>query len=390
MAKTFTLLLLYNKLSASIPVAHALTEKGLQVLAVDNSTDLAQYMRTREVDFVGLSVSHANAENVYGLLKNSPAKIPLFAFAEEDSRAAKDKLGASQAEMKIQGVASGYTIWKAISNIVKNKVGVQDGKIILSGMKDDIDLELGDVIIKKEDSATEANHVVLKTGDERFENLGKVYTEDMKKLMDCVRRFIGRPGSHEIQETDKLDPIDKMTAFIVGSHSEHGILLMGNSKGEHLTKDTIDSLLETIKKEFKGLPFKVEDVFQLDVKSSDICAWARQHSLFTFLYNNNTSFASLLKCGRLFPELVPTQQPEMRSMRLEYLPIQDIADFDIYLYFSRNDKLLPFIKKGEEAATKIRRMLDRGLHIVFIHEADRLRLHTACVQDFIQGALNFT
>lgn len=368
-------------------MAHALTEKGIQVLAVDNSKDLAQYMKTREIDLVGLSVSHPNSDTVYDLLKN--AKIPLFTFAEEGSRVSKEKLDANHAELKVQGVASGYTIWKSISHLVRTKVGVQEGKIILSGMKEEDELDLGDVIIKKEEDNDEAQHVILRTGDERFAYLGKVYTEDMKKLMDCVRRFIGRNGSHEIQEHDKIGQVTKMTAFIVGSHSEHAILLMGSTKEEHISRGTIDSLLEVIKKEFKGLPFQVEDVFQLDVKTSEICAWARQHSLFTFIYNNNTSFTSLLKCGRLFPELVPTEQPDMRSMRLDYLPIQDIADFDIYLYFSRNDKLLPYIKKGEEAAAKIRRMVDRGLHVVFIHEEDRLRLHTACVQDFVQGALNY-
>ena len=173
MAKAFTLLLFYNKISTSPPVTHALADKGIHVLTVDKSADLANYIKTREIDMVGLSVSHPNESSVAEILKSN-TKIPYFVFAEDGHRTTKDLLDSNKAETKILGVASGYTIWKSISPSVKNKTGLQEGKIILSGMDDVANPDdLGDVIVRKDEEKKESQ-VVIKTGDERFGNLGKV------------------------------------------------------------------------------------------------------------------------------------------------------------------------------------------------------------------------
>ena len=207
--------------------------------------------------------------------------------------------------------------------------------------------------------------------------------------MECVRHHLGQYKCHMIEEKDKIGHITKATAIIVGSQTEHGVLLLGSPREDHLNLSDLRVFIDKLRHDFKDAPFRIEECFQVNVDSSDFCNWARHHSLFTFIHNDHTQFASLLKCSRIFPELTVADQPDMRAMRIEYLPIQDVADFDIYLYFNRNDKLLPFIKKGDRATDKMKRMNDKGLHTVYIKEVDRLRLHTAIVQDFVQGALNF-
>lgn len=119
-AKQFTLLLLYDKVASSLPVAQALKEKDIDVTVVQNAGELIQAIATRKADMVGLSVNHASTPSLIRVLKDK-TQVEIMAFGEDKQPSTAKKIDKADVDIRVSGIANGYNIFMKIGHLVKKK-----------------------------------------------------------------------------------------------------------------------------------------------------------------------------------------------------------------------------------------------------------------------------
>lgn len=134
--KSFTLILLYDKISASLPVAQALKEKDIDVHIAQNAGELIQSIATRDVDMVGLSVNHASSRSLIQVLREK-TQVKILIFGEDKALSTAEKVDRFDGDFKVLGMATAYNIWMKIALPVKNKLkdNETNGNILYSGGK---------------------------------------------------------------------------------------------------------------------------------------------------------------------------------------------------------------------------------------------------------------
>jgi hypothetical protein len=134
--KSFTLVFLYDKMVASLPVAQALKEKNIDVHVAQNAGELIQFVATKNVDLVGLSANHASSKSLIQVLREK-TQLKILIFGEDKSQATAERVDRLDGDYKVLGVATAYNIWMKIASMVKNKMkeSEHNGNILYSGGK---------------------------------------------------------------------------------------------------------------------------------------------------------------------------------------------------------------------------------------------------------------
>lgn len=134
--KSFTLVFLYDKMAASLPVAQALKEKNLDVHVAQNAGELIQLVANKNVDLVGLSANHASSRSLIQVLREK-TQVKILIFGEDKSQGTAERVDRLDGDHKVLGVATAYNIWMKIASLVKNKMKETEnnGNILYSGGK---------------------------------------------------------------------------------------------------------------------------------------------------------------------------------------------------------------------------------------------------------------
>ncbi len=147
--KSFSLILLYDKMSSSLPVAQALKEKNIDVQIAQNAGELIQSVAARNIDLVGLSVNHASTRSLIQVLREK-TRIKILIFGEDKSSATAERVDDLDADFKVNGVATAYNVWMKIAQAVKFKMKEADnnGNILYSGGKTTTQRQDAAIIVK--------------------------------------------------------------------------------------------------------------------------------------------------------------------------------------------------------------------------------------------------
>ncbi len=147
--KHFTLILLYDKMVASLPVAQALKEKGIDVHISQNAGELIQTIASKNVDMVGLSTNHASSRSLIQVLREKTS-VKILIFGEDKAPTTVERIDRMDADFKVQGVATAYNIWMKIAHVVKNKIKESDtnGNILYSGGKSSSNNDNQSIVVK--------------------------------------------------------------------------------------------------------------------------------------------------------------------------------------------------------------------------------------------------
>jgi hypothetical protein len=132
--KSFTMVFLYDKMAASLPVAQALKEKNIDVHVAQNAGELIQFIAMKNVDLVGLSANHASSKSLIQVLREKTS-VKILIFGEDKSQGTVDRVDTLDGDYKVLGVATAYNIWMKIASMVKNKMkeSENNGNILYSG-----------------------------------------------------------------------------------------------------------------------------------------------------------------------------------------------------------------------------------------------------------------
>lgn len=156
--KHFTLILLYDKMVASLPVAQALKEKGIDVSVSQNAGELIQIIASKNVDMVGLSANHASSRSLIQVLREKTS-VKILIFGEDKTLTTVERIDRMDADFKVQGVATAYNIWMKIAHVVKSKMKESDnnGNILYSGGKSSSNNDNQSIAVKSTSSSSKTN-----------------------------------------------------------------------------------------------------------------------------------------------------------------------------------------------------------------------------------------
>lgn len=156
--KHFTLILLYDKMVASLPVAQALKEKGIDVHVSQNAGELIQTIASKSVDMVGLSVNHASSRSLIQVLREKTS-VKILIFGEDKAHTTVERIDRMDADFKVQGVATAYNVWMKIAHVVKNKMKESDnnGNILYSGGKQSTSSDNQAIVVKNSQHQAKTN-----------------------------------------------------------------------------------------------------------------------------------------------------------------------------------------------------------------------------------------
>jgi hypothetical protein len=384
-SKKFSLLLLFNKISASAAVVHALNAKGLDTVAVDNNKDFISFINKHSFDLIGLSVNHPNEAAIAKVLTDG-SQIPFFNFAEDSEKATTEKLRTAAGKVKIPGATSSYTIWLNIASFVKEKseANPSSGRVIVFGPKEDEDIGTvnvaeaaairegkiimaeapptapdgqivmaettatreGEIIMVEVPTATSSGGVVSLVQDEEV-RLGKIATPISQHLRGHFLQVLSPWGGHLLKTNEKpFPPVQSLKVVPIHNDGEKGLLVFAGDRD--VVKGHIDSLKEKICHGKKPSEIECGDFYEFDIPSTDIMHWSLENCLFSYVYNDNgRMLVSYLKRNNIYPDFVRTEDGEMCGVNIEDIPPVTFVDFDLFIYFNRNERVLPYIKHGD-------------------------------------------
>jgi hypothetical protein len=385
-SKKFSLLLLFNKISASSAVVHALNAKGLDTVAVDNNKDFISFINKHSFDLIGLSVNHPNESAIAKVLTDGN-QIPFFNFAEDSEKVTTEKLRSATGKVKIPGATSSYTIWLNIASFVKEKsdTNASSGKVIVFGPKEENE-ELGtvnvaeaaairegkiiiaetpapnedgqivvaeaaptregEIIMVEVPTATSAGGIVRVVEDEEI-RVGKIATPISRHLSDHFLQVLAPWQGHLLKATEKsFPPVQSLKVVPIHNDGEKGLLIFA---GDHQIEiSDIESLKQKICNNKKPSEIECGDFYEFEISSTDIMRWSLENCLFSYVYSDHCRMlVSYLKRDKIYPDFIRTEDGEMCGVNIEDLPPVPFLDFDLYIYFNRNERILPYIKHGD-------------------------------------------
>lgn len=206
-AKAFSLILLYDKMAGSLPVAQALKEKNIEVQVAQNAGELIQMIAQRNVDLVGVSANHASTRSLIQVLREK-TQVKILVFGEDKSQATAERVDRLDSDFKVLGVATAYNIWMKIAHVVKQKMKEADnGNILYSGGKSAQAKDTAIIVKNQKKSGFErkesevmsfSNKKKEKTFEREekieIENQGEVFTKDAEPVKSNLL-FFKKDGS---------------------------------------------------------------------------------------------------------------------------------------------------------------------------------------------------
>jgi hypothetical protein len=153
---------------------------------------------------------------------------------------------------------------------------------------------------------------------------------------------------------------------------------MANSENDFSTIDEISGFKHTLvdeMKDFDEQAFKVGDTYNIDTFEVDVAAWAERSSQFFYLFENPSTGKQMLICflkkDSLFPETRKMEAQQMHRIELHELPPRMPVSFEAYLFLARNDKMLPYLRRGGSLSQKqVERLYKRGFKFLYIKDED--------------------
>jgi hypothetical protein len=199
-----------------------------------------------------------------------------------------------------------------------------------------------------------------------------------KQFREAVAKA-GEKGFHKPKNAKSIGVVTKVSLIPVDNLSEKGFILMANSKNDHATVDEVSNFKGLLEKEMLGLlesqEFVLGDTYNIETFEVDFAAWAEKSSQFFHTYEEPETGKQVLICflrkESLFPNSRKAEEYNMHRIELRELPPQTPVSFDAYLFLARNEKMLPYLRRGGSLTAKqVERLYRRGFKFLYIRDEE--------------------
>lgn len=200
--------------------------------------------------------------------------------------------------------------------------------------------------------------------------------EEYKKAFQKAMESAGEKQFNKLHEQNRMGQISKISIIPVDNDQEKGFILVADAQNEFISKDSLEQFKEVLSQEMKSridVELSLGDVFDVETPEVDMNAWASNYSQFSFVcYDENTNqekMVCFLKRENLFPETEKIDNYEMHKVELNGIPARTPLNFDAYLYLERNEKMLPYLRRGGSFTDQqIDRLFKNGFKFLYIKD----------------------
>lgn len=222
----------------------------------------------------------------------------------------------------------------------------------------------------KEKSAQKAE-AALKIGTKEHLLFKKIFREAVAKA--------GEKSLKRSENTHSIGAVTKVSLIPVDNVSERGFIIVANNANDFSPIDEISGFKETLNSEMNGVKTKHEfvlgDTYNIETLEVDVAAWAERSSQFFYTFENPDSGKQVLICflkrEDLFPETCHMESQRMYRIDIHEVPSRVPVSFDAYLFLARNDKMLPYLRRGGFLTGKqIQRLYQRGFKFLYLKDED--------------------
>jgi hypothetical protein len=228
--------------------------------------------------------------------------------------------------------------------------------------------------------------VSVKTQEPSFTPMEKL------KFKKLFRDAVSQAAESDFKKVDRLEipwNTSKISVIPVESHKEKGFLLIANSENEYATAEETsgfkDALTEQMKQ--KNEEFSLGDTLNIETFEVDMSSWATKSSQFHYNFETNSGkkiIICFLKRDPVFPKTRKHEQQDMHRIDLHELPPKMPVSFNAYLFLNRNNKMLPYIRRGGSLSSKqIERLYKSGFKFLYVKEDEVLEYYTFCISHYL-------
>lgn len=202
------------------------------------------------------------------------------------------------------------------------------------------------------------------TGGNRINN-GNL--TDMAQTFDRIFRMYCDATS------DKISPIKEVVslqAVTIKSETTNGYLLFGTPKDAQMRDGFFADMKENIQHELKSefLEFYLAENFEIEVERVSFVDWASMAADFISVHQHGESELAMAYFSMdAVPKIKETEFENMCSVGLESVLPNVKANFNGYINFERNNKMLLYIKEGRSISQKQKeRLLKKSIDDIYI------------------------
>lgn len=204
---------------------------------------------------------------------------------------------------------------------------------------------------------------------------------DRLRFKKVFRDAVAKAGQHRFQRsenTNSIGAVTRISLIPVDNTSERGFIIMANNQNDYTTIDEVSGFKATLVAEmedFKEASFELGDTFNIETFEVDMAAWAQQSSQFFYMFEDPETGKQMLICflkkEQLFPKALKMSEHQMHRIDIHELPPKMPVSFDAYLFLARNDKMLPYLRRGGSLTSKqIQRLYKRGFKFLYVKDEE--------------------
>ncbi len=217
---------------------------------------------------------------------------------------------------------------------------------------------------------------------QQLESALKIGTKEHLLFKKVFREAVAKAGAKDFvraENTNSIGTISKVTLIPVDNISERGFIIVANSLNSFASQEEIKNFKNTLANEMNGFAdkheFSLGESYELDTQEVDVSAWAARSSQFFHTFDDpktgNQVIICFLKRENVFPETCHMEAQRMHRIEIQEVPARLPVSFDAYLFLARNDKMLPYLRRGGSLTAKqIQRLYQRGFKFLYVKDED--------------------
>lgn len=182
----------------------------------------------------------------------------------------------------------------------------------------------------------------------------------------------------------------KVSIIPVDNPFQRGLLLVANSDNDYATAEEISGFkgaLVNEMKQKKQTTFSLGETLNVETFEVDVCEWAARNSQFFYFFEGKGGKKILicfLQRDPIYPKTSKDDEQSMHRIDLYEVPPKMPVNFDAYLLLTRNEKMLPYVRRGGSLSAKqIERLYKRGFKFLYVKEEAVPDYHIFCLSLFL-------
>lgn len=193
------------------------------------------------------------------------------------------------------------------------------------------------------------------------------------------------------ETSEEFGTINRMTVVPVDKEQGRGFLIFCTKDNQFMGssgpafEEFKNSLIEKMSK-YEAV--SVGEVYNIETEEIDIQNLVQNSSDFHIIVEDPKSQKQVLICfvakENIYPDTNKSSGTSMMMVELDVIPAETPINFNLFLRFARNNRMIPYLRRGGELTeAQVNRLNEHGVQSVFIPEEERKALYSFFISQTI-------